>query len=306
MFEKILAATDLVSTYDAPVLTALKIAKHNNGKVYVLHVIESTTSNSKDPNFVKHFPKGDNIIGNHQHEQELRKEIQRTYKDPFESYHHHEIKVASGYPFEEILTWAKEIGADLIVLGPHSGRAEEKGVVRVKGKIGSTAEGVIMNEQCPVMIVNQHVMDKRLEFKKLMVGIDFSASCICALQFAIKVSRNFGSKIFVYHMLPVPPSTQYTHPIYERDMNIARKKLDRICREMPSGIDAECKAWGGVHPHLEILKYAEKNEIDIIVMGSHTKEKGGKWYVGSAVERVSYRATCPVIVVTDPEIVLKN
>ena len=57
---------------------------------------------------------------------------------------------------------------------------------------------------------------------------------------------------------------------------------------------------------MEILKYAEKNEVDTILMGSHTKEKSGKWYVGSAVERVSYRAMCPVIIITDPEIVLKN
>ena len=305
MFERILAATDLVNSYDAVVMTGLRIAKQNNGKLYLLHVVESTASKDH-PHSVKHSPTDDHIESNLQHAQKLRQGIRKTYTDPFKSFRNYEIRVASGYPFEEILTWAKEISADLIVLGPHSGRAEENGVVRVKGKIGSTAEGVITNEQCPVMIVNQHVLEKRLEFKKLMVSIDFSPSCICALQFAIKVSRNFGSKIFVYHMLPVPPSTQYTHPMYERDVNIARKKLNTVCREMPSEIDVECKAWGGVHPHLEILNYAENKEIDIIVMGSHTKETGGKWYVGSAVERVSYRAMCPVIVITDPEIVLKN
>lgn len=39
-------------------------------------------------------------------------------------------------------------------------------------------------------------------------------------------------------------------------------------------------------------------------MGSHTKENDGKWYVGSAVERVSLRSICPVIVVTDPKALL--
>lgn len=37
-------------------------------------------------------------------------------------------------------------------------------------------------------------------------------------------------------------------------------------------------------------------------MGSHTKEKAGKWYAGSVVERVSFRANCPVIVINDPEV----
>ena len=55
---------------------------------------------------------------------------------------------------------------------------------------------------------------------------------------------------------------------------------------------------------MEIEKYAEQNDVDLIVMGSHTKEKSGKWYVGSAVERVSLRSICPVIVVTDPKALL--
>jgi nucleotide-binding universal stress UspA family protein len=62
--------------------------------------------------------------------------------------------------------------------------------------------------------------------------------------------------------------------------------------------------WGGALPHLEIEKYAEKQDVDLIVMGSHTKTKEGKWYVGSVVERVSFRSICPVIVVTDPKALL--
>ena len=37
------------------------------------------------------------------------------------------------------------------------------------------------------------------------------------------------------------------------------------------------------------------------MLGSHTRQSEGKWYPGSAVERVSYRANCPVMVVTDPQ-----
>ena len=62
--------------------------------------------------------------------------------------------------------------------------------------------------------------------------------------------------------------------------------------------------WGGAIPYLEIMRAAEKENVDRIIMGSHTKEKKGKWYVGSAVERVSYRSYCPVIVVTDPKALL--
>jgi nucleotide-binding universal stress UspA family protein len=47
--------------------------------------------------------------------------------------------------------------------------------------------------------------------------------------------------------------------------------------------------------------------VDIIAMGSHTKKKeDGKWYPGSAVEGVASRAPCPVVVVTDPQALLKT
>ena len=82
------------------------------------------------------------------------------------------------------------------------------------------------------------------------------------------------------------------------------KKLEALYEEIPSGIDGEYKVWGGALPHLEIEKYADKKEIDLIVMGSHTKQKEGKWYVGSAVERVSLRSICLVIVITDPKALL--
>jgi nucleotide-binding universal stress UspA family protein len=73
---------------------------------------------------------------------------------------------------------------------------------------------------------------------------------------------------------------------------------------IPEDIEHDRYVWGGALPHVEILKCALKKNADLIVMGSHTKEKSGKWYVGSAVERVSYRSTCPVVVITDPKVLL--
>ena len=105
-------------------------------------------------------------------------------------------------------------------------------------------------------------------------------------------------------MAPVPPCPQYSQTDYEKDINRLKKNLDEFCRVIPAGIEHDFNVWGGALSHLEILKCADKKDADLIVMGSHTKEKGGKWYVGSAVERVSYRSICPVVVVTDPIVLL--
>ena len=302
MFKKILVATDMLEACDAAVLTALEIAKQNNGKFYILHVLESASTIYRQ--FVKHFKTGEEIVSDEEYEETVKKEIEKKCAGALKPYGKYEIMVTAGFPWEEILKWARQNKADLIVLGPHSGRAEEKGVTRTSGPIGSTIEGVIMRERCPVMIVNRAMSKERLKFKKVMVSTDFSKSCAHAFRFAIKFAQKHGSQLFIFHMLPVAPSPEYSQADYEADLRTIEKKLEALCEEIPIGIDSEYGVWGGALPHLEIEKYAEQNDVDLIVMGSHTKENEGKWYVGSAVERVSLRSICPVIVVTDPKALL--
>jgi nucleotide-binding universal stress UspA family protein len=302
MFNKVLVATDLLEACDAAVLTTLEIAQQNNGEFYILHVLESDSTIYRQ--FVKHFKTGEEIVSDEAYEEMVRKEIEKKCAVALKAYGKYEIKVTAGFPWEEILKWARRKRADLIVLGPHSKRAEEKGVKRTSGTIGSTIEGVVMRERCPVMIVNRVVSKDRLNFKRLMVSTDFSKSCAHALRFASKFAQKHGSKLFIFHMSPSPSSQKYYQADYETDLHFLEKKLEALCGDIPNGIECEYGVCGGALPHLEIEKYADQNDVDLIVMGSHTKEKDGKWYVGSAVEQVSLRSICPVIVVTDPKVLL--
>ncbi len=53
-------------------------------------------------------------------------------------------------------------------------------------------------------------------------------------------------------------------------------------------------------PAKEIVDYASRNEIDLIVMASHGRTGVSRWAVGSVAERV-FRATCvPVLMVRAP------
>jgi nucleotide-binding universal stress UspA family protein len=303
MFKNILAATDMVTVCDSQVLAAAQIAKQNHAKLHILHVLESASA--KDRHLVKHFNTGEEIATNANYEKSVKEEINKVYVEVLKPFINYEIRVTPGFPWEEILKWTRGTGTDLIVLGPHSTKAEEKGVVRVVGKIGSTVEKVIMHENCPVIIVNPSIQRERLKFKRILVSIDFSKSCECALCFAVKLARKYGSKLFLFHMLPVPPVPKYSRAQYEVDTDTTKKRLKEFCHEFLEETDHEYIVWGGALPHLEIVKCAEKKDADLIAMGSHTKEKAGKWYAGSVVERVSFRSKCAVVVVTDPEVLLK-
>jgi nucleotide-binding universal stress UspA family protein len=302
MFKKILAATDLITASDAQVLTAAKVAEQNHAKLHILHVLESASA--VDRHLIKHFITGKDIVTSADYERTVKEEINKVYIEVLKPSVNYEIRVTPGFPWEEILRWTKEAGTDLIVLGSHSTRAEEKGLVRVVGKIGSTVEGVIMHENCPVLVVNPSIQKESMKFKRILVSIDFSKSCECALCFAVKLAQKYGSKLFPFHMIPVPPLPKYSRAEYEADTDAAKKRLKEFCHELLRETDHEYIVWGGALPHLEILKCAEKKDADLIAMGSHTKEKAGKWYAGSVVERVSFRSKCAVVVVTDPEVLL--
>lgn len=304
MYKNVLAATDLLSVCDTAVLTAAEIAKQYNAKLYILHVLESSYS-GKYRHFVKHFKTGEEIVSGAEYEETVKEELDKTCSEALKPYSNYEIKVTAGFPWKETLRWARKKKADLIVLGPHSGRAEEKGVARVSGTIGSTVEGVVMHERCPVMIVNRPIPEERLKFKKVMVCIDFSKSCECALRFAMKLAQKHGSKLLMFHVVAAPLSPRYPQAELEAEINAVTKKLEEFCKTIPKGIEHEYSVWEGTSPYLEILKYAREKDVDLLTMGSHTREKGEKWYVGSAVEQVSSRSICPVAVVTDPKVLLK-
>ena len=106
MFKNILVATELVEHCDTPVLIAMQIAKQNDAKLHILHVLESETS--KDRRFVKHFRTGEEIFCSTEYQETVKEEIQKSCSGVLGPGVHSEIKVIPGFPWEEISKWAKK------------------------------------------------------------------------------------------------------------------------------------------------------------------------------------------------------
>lgn len=305
MFKKVLAATARPLQCDESVLSASRIARHHNAELLILHVLESDTSVYR--NYVKHYRTGKEIVADKAYREEVRKELSKSCSADVTAPDKYEIRIAVGVPWMEILRWGRQESVDLIVLGAHTARTDRKERTGAGTTVGSTAEGVIQHERCPVMIASTPLAENRAAFEKILVSIDFSPSCVSAFRFALDLAQKRGSELYLFHMLPVPPQPEYSQAQYEADV---AKKIQRLETEyrsqIPETIETETETWGGVYPDIEILKCARRKDVDLIVMGSHTKLKGrleeSRWYVGSAVERVSAGSVCPVVVITDPEV----
>ena len=142
VIRKIVVPVDFTSTTEKVINYALSVAKQLEAHVCFIHVTE--TFSGYDMLLV--HPSFAQITKDMKKKAELRMEhLLEDNKDLPEGC---SGKVVSGEIVEEIIKYADEEKADLVVIGTHG----VKGLERVL--IGSVAERVVKNSPCPVLTFN--------------------------------------------------------------------------------------------------------------------------------------------------------
>ena len=152
-------------------------------------------------------------------------------------------------------------------------------------------------------------------FKKILFATTASPTCDNAAKVAFDLELKWDAKLYVFHVLGIP-SRGYspfvtdvrTGEIMEPDPDY----IDWVKEEMKNTYDtllADCdnaviEAAVGV-PYREILRKARKEDSDLIIMGSHTRQEdiGATRYrsiVGSTMQKVAKSARCPVVIISRP------
>lgn len=151
-----------------------------------------------------------------------------------------------------------------------------------------------------------------LKIKNILYPTDFSKASAIAYGYAESLAAHYGAKLFVIHVaepvLIAHPQYAYIEalPAILRDLrDRAEKQLTEFMKERSShaikhGIQAKCTLIEGLLP-VEILNFAERNAIDLIVMGTHGRNAPDRRTIGSVTERVLRKASCPVLAVRKPE-----
>ena len=83
-----------------------------------------------------------------------------------------------------------------------------------------------------------------------------------------------------------------------------REKLTKIVPTVANVAFEHCYLTG--LPVAELLKCAESNDVDLIVMGSHGRSGFSRLIMGSVAEGVMRGAGCPVLIVKPPARALMN
>jgi nucleotide-binding universal stress UspA family protein len=139
--------------------------------------------------------------------------------------------------------------------------------------------------------------------KKILVPTDFSEHAYHALKVASQIAKKNGGEIILLHMLELPHQgsdalgSGHALPEIMLFKNSAIKKLEDL-------MDDECLNGLQVSEVIQfelafdgIMKVSNKNNIDLIVMGSHGASGFKEMFIGSNAEKVVRNSEVPVLII---------
>lgn len=302
MFNKILFATTASPTCDHAAKVAFDLANKYGSKLYVFHVYGIPTRGFSA--FATDVRTGQEENDNADYTEWVKEEMKNTYAVQLAKTKDCVVETRAGVPYTEILRFARKENVDLIVMGAHT-REDEIGATRFRSIVGNTMQRVSKSARAPVLIVSRPCANCFWYFSNIVFGTDFSKASMSAFLFALKVAKEIGCKLYLFHALDlsrVAAGKVEAQEQIETQIETARNKIEKMYISKMNGFDNyEIEIWEGI-PYVEILKYAREKKADLIVMAHHTKEIDPEEAVlGSTVEQVVLRAASPVASVNHPD-----
>ncbi len=139
----------------------------------------------------------------------------------------------------------------------------------------------------------------RISLEHILFATDFSPGSDAALPYAVSIARRYNSKIYLVNVI-APESPEFVPPValystHELADQYAQEQLERISVRL-HGI-----------PHYVVLRHGDvwevlseiiqKNDMDLLVMGTHGRSGFRKMLMGSLAEEVFRQAPCPVLTI---------
>lgn len=126
----------------------------------------------------------------------------------------------------------------------------------------------------------------RTPAREILVATDFSISGAAAVEAAVAYARALGARLHLLHVDTAPGA---------RDVGALLREAAARAGDVPVTV-----ATTGGDPAQEILRYARRHAIDLVVVGTHGRTGVTRVLLGSVAERVVRGAACPVLVVPLP------
>jgi nucleotide-binding universal stress UspA family protein len=292
--QRILCATDLSDISHQAIAHGITLAHEFEARLIVCHCI--------------HLPApsiyGEAYLAPEEH---LNRDMDFAHKRIAELMEGHAVdwepRVLVGHAAEEITRVAKDETVD-ITLAATQGRRVLKRML-----LGSVTERLMRTLPCPLLVIpaadggaSQGMPQADLRFKRILVGCDFSPDADLAFQHALSMAQEFQAELHLMHVIETPLYTETLKPVFAHRPASTVMIRDFLQSKIEGLVPEEARHWCQPvtvleegQPYIQLLRYAEDHEIDLIVLGVRGHGLIDTMFVGSTTDRVLRRSNCPVL-----------
>ena len=155
------------------------------------------------------------------------------------------------------------------------------------------------------------------KIRKILYATDLSENSAYAFYFAIDFAQKHNANIVILHV--VEPISPHVYPYIARETVLITEKdsikeaieeiknrLQSFCRKVEGEIGPPCVELVSKtlvplgHPTEEILNTADREDCDLIILGTHRKGFLAHTFLGSVSSEVLHRTRKPVFIVPLP------
>jgi nucleotide-binding universal stress UspA family protein len=144
------------------------------------------------------------------------------------------------------------------------------------------------------------------KYKKVLFCTDFSEISDCAFDYAFGIAKRDEAVLYILHIIPVTPRSGYIDNFMTKDYwdklkvtikeDIDKKYNDQYLNRIKDKTKVKFVSNSGREDE-EILKFAQKENIDIIVIGTHGRTGIEYLFIGSVAEKIVRRSPIPVFII---------
>jgi nucleotide-binding universal stress UspA family protein len=202
-------------------------------------------------------------------------------------------RALAGFPEKALVDEMKADANELLFVGYDPSKADQTFF------LGGVTESLIHRSSKSVVVAKD---DRAINPKKILVAVDFSYHCEEALKWTKRLQERFGSEVHIINVVPnyvdnqafsklvQEETNQYLAKLNETIQIKAQEQLDEAVAKVFSDSDKVSKSLVK-DTQLDISEaindYANKNDIDLVVTGTHGRGRITRFFLGSVANKLA-------------------
>jgi nucleotide-binding universal stress UspA family protein len=210
-----------------------------------------------------------------------------------------DVRLEQGRPAERIVDLARELGADVTVLGGHGNQTPIR-------TLGTTAQQILSSMHGSVLIAHRSC---EVSPRRILVPLDGSQRTESALPAAARLAAAHDAELLLVHVVQEPIVTPLLHAADGLDLAqrlasrleaAAKRYLERLQRQLvQQGTRAQIFVGRHANTHQCLLEISQRERADLIVLSAHGSACDAARAFGSVTTYLLSHSPVPVLVLQD-------